>query len=220
MRLSKMTKTFGELYRLPIADDVKQNYNKCTYLPWANAYQMAVELDPEFTFVVLPEEIVQYGEEVVETYVVKEFTDKYKKESIEKQVTRTYTPTYVMCNTEVTFFGVTKKMFLPVMDGKFNAVVNPSTRDIGDARMRCLVKNLALYGLGLHLYKGEDVPKDESIVEKYDVVSTVIETLEKQTDIDALKDYYANLEDSIKNNSNVKSVVKKMSAQIKNNIKG
>lgn len=35
-----------------------------------------------------------------------------------------------------------------------------STFDINKAVMRCLVKNLAMFGLGLYIYAGEDLPED------------------------------------------------------------
>jgi len=47
---------------------------------------------------------------------------------------------------------------LPVMDNKNKAIVQPSTRDIADARQRCLVKCLAMgFGLGLSLWSGDIV---------------------------------------------------------------
>ena len=66
----------------------------------------------------------------------------------------------------MTFVGINKcgrHMTLPVMDFKMKAIKNPSARDISDARMRCLVKNISLFGLGISLYRGlsDDLP-DES----------------------------------------------------------
>lgn len=51
-----------------------------------------------------------------------------------------------------------RDMWLPVMDNKNQAVVNPNSRQISDTRMRCLVKCLALFGLGLDVYAGSDRP--------------------------------------------------------------
>jgi hypothetical protein len=58
--------------------------------------------------------------------------------------------------------GVTREMWLPVMDHKFKAVVDPDARDVSDAKMRCLVKCLALFGLGHSLYAKakEDIPDE------------------------------------------------------------
>jgi len=53
----------------------------------------------------------------------------------------------------------TRTMWLPVMDFKNNAIVSPGARDVSDARMRCLVKCLAMFGLGHYIYAGQDLPQ-------------------------------------------------------------
>lgn len=56
-----------------------------------------------------------------------------------------------------------RRMWLPVMDYKNNAIISPDYRKISDTRMRCLTKCLAMYGLGHYIYAGEDIPtKDEA----------------------------------------------------------
>ena len=81
-----------------------------------------------------------------------------------------------MVYTSVTAGGLTYEMWLPVMDNanksmKLNAytyqtrsgeksVEAISMFDINKAVMRCLVKNLAMFGLGLYIYAGEDLPED------------------------------------------------------------
>ena len=59
---------------------------------------------------------------------------------------------------EVRIDDCTRRMWLPVMDHRNSAIANPDAREISDARMRCLVKCLALFGLGFALYAGEDLP--------------------------------------------------------------
>ena len=59
----------------------------------------------------------------------------------------------------------TRTMWLPVMDHKNKAINNPNARDISDARMRCLVKCLAMFGLGFYIYAGEDIPEAEAIAQ-------------------------------------------------------
>lgn len=82
-----------------------------------------------------------------------------------------------MCHTEVTIEGETLAMWLPVMDGANKAMkrisyeymtkygvktVEAATMfDINKTIMRCLVKNLAMFGLGIYIYAGEDVPESE-----------------------------------------------------------
>lgn len=55
----------------------------------------------------------------------------------------------------------TRTMWLPVMDYKNKSIVDPDTRAISDTRMRCLVKCLAMFGLGFYIYAGEDIPQAE-----------------------------------------------------------
>jgi hypothetical protein len=61
----------------------------------------------------------------------------------------------------VTIGSIQREMWLPVMDNRNNAKVNPNSRDISDAKMRCLVKTLALFGLGHYIYAGEDLPPSD-----------------------------------------------------------
>lgn len=62
-------------------------------------------------------------------------------------------------NVSVTVKEKTHSMWLPVMDFRNKAVPNPTSRDISDARMRCLVKAIAMHGLGAYIYAGEDLPQ-------------------------------------------------------------
>ena len=86
-----------------------------------------------------------------------------------------------MVYTTVTIEGITHEMWLPVMDGANKAMkAKPYTYtvkrygkeeaktvaaatmfDVNKAIMRCLVKNLAMFGLGLYIYAGEDLPEVE-----------------------------------------------------------
>lgn len=66
-------------------------------------------------------------------------------------------------------------MWLPVMTGyKNDAKVQPDARDIGDARMRAMVKCFALFGLGHYIYAGEDLPRtgDEPVVHEHQTQPT------------------------------------------------
>lgn len=61
----------------------------------------------------------------------------------------------------LTVAGTTRTCWLPVMDYKNKAIPNPNARDLNDAKMRCLVKAIALFGLGLYIYAGEDIPDNK-----------------------------------------------------------
>lgn len=91
-----------------------------------------------------------------------------------------------MCFTAVTIDNETLEMWLPVMDGANKAMkkegytypvtewkngkrtgntidktVEPASMfDINKTIMRCLVKNLAMFGMALYIYAGEDLPEE------------------------------------------------------------
>ena len=58
----------------------------------------------------------------------------------------------VMVEVGVTVEGLTHTVRLPVMDNRNRSIANPSSRDVSDANQRCLVKAVAMHGLGLNLY--------------------------------------------------------------------
>ena len=66
----------------------------------------------------------------------------------------------VMVSCSVTAFEQTKRMQLAVMDFRNQAITNPDAVDVNKAMMRCLVKAIALHGLGLYIYAGEDLPQE------------------------------------------------------------
>lgn len=65
----------------------------------------------------------------------------------------------VVCT--VTAFDTPRTMHLPVMDHHNKAIANPDAFQVNTAMQRCLVKAIALHGLGLYIYAGEDLPLDE-----------------------------------------------------------
>nr|WP_174506106.1 DUF1071 domain-containing protein [Acinetobacter sp. Marseille-Q1620] len=67
----------------------------------------------------------------------------------------------MMVHCDVTMFGKSIYMFLPVMNNSNKAIVKPNAFDINSAMMRCLVKGIAAHGLGLYIYAGEDLPEEE-----------------------------------------------------------
>jgi hypothetical protein len=110
-----------------------------------------------------------------------------------------------MCHTSVTIEDETLEMWLPVMDGANKSmkktaysyssrygdktVEAATTFDINKTIMRCLVKNLAMFGLGIYIYAGEDLPEGDSASTKVEApkktapaVSDGLVDLKKGTD--------------------------------------
>jgi len=76
--------------------------------------------------------------------------------------------TTMMVVCTVTAFGKSMTMHLPVLNGANKPIPQPNAFEINTSMMRCLVKAIALHGLGLYIYAGEDLPlqDEEEKVEK------------------------------------------------------
>lgn len=150
---------FEELYEINVADKVEDK-NGLKYLSWAYAWAEVKKRDPQANY-----KIVMFDNK---PYIYDEILG------------------YMVC-TETTIFGLTHQMWLPVMDNANKTMLNEeytyqvkeyangkatgnyidkkvekaSMFDINKTLMRCLVKNIAMFGLGLALYTGEDLPEEE-----------------------------------------------------------
>ena len=60
-----------------------------------------------------------------------------------------------------TVFGKPMTCQLPVLDFRNKPISHPNAMDVNTAIMRCLVKAIALHGLGLYIYSGEDMPLED-----------------------------------------------------------
>jgi hypothetical protein len=99
----------------------------------------------------------------------------------------------VMVYTEVTVDNLTHEMWLPVMDGANNAMKSKSYEystkfgkksvaafdmfDVNKTIMRCLVKNLAMFGLGLYIYAGDDLPEEAQEAAQKEKAAEAVEKL-------------------------------------------
>ena len=145
-----MEKIFAELSAVNV-NEYTEKKNGLTYLSWVHAIREVKKRYPDFSYEIVRDPLTNLPY------------------SFDPQ-------TGYMVFTRVTIGGVTHEMFLPVMDSANNAMkaepydiqtkyktvhVNAATMfDINKTLMRCLVKNLAIFGLGLYIYAGEDLPED------------------------------------------------------------
>lgn len=96
----------------------------------------------------------------------------------------------VMVFCTVTAFGKSMTAQLPVMDYRNKAIPNPDAFAVNTAMQRCLAKAIALHGLGLKLYVGEDLWDD---VEEDSVAEADIAEIMAQKDPAELKVAFAKL---------------------------
>lgn len=156
---------FDSLYQINVNDKTETKDNgktKLTYLSWAWAWA-----------------------EVKKRYP----SANYEIEKFENNLPYVYDPlSGYMVFTKVTIEDVTHEMWLPVMDSNNKAMKSEpytykvkeykdgyftgnyidkkvecaSMFDINKTIMRCLTKNLGMFGLGLYIYAGEDLPEIET----------------------------------------------------------
>lgn len=95
----------------------------------------------------------------------------------------------IMVETSVTISGETITMWLPVMNSSNKSMksapysyktrygekeVEAATMfDVNKAIMRCLAKNIAMFGLGLYIYAGEDLPEEEAAQAKNELQAKI-----------------------------------------------
>jgi hypothetical protein len=113
-------------------NDHVEKKNGLSYLSWAWAWAEALKADANATF-------------KVEMFDGKCFMD----------INGT-----AMVFVTVTMFGKAMTCQLPVMDYRNKAIPKPDAFAVNTAIMRCMTKALALHGLGMYLYSGEDLPEE------------------------------------------------------------
>ena len=113
--------------------------NGLSYLSWAWAWAEALKADPTAKFHV---DTFQRADGTTVPYMDINGT--------------------AMVWVRTTLFGKEMTCFLPVMDHRNKPIPNPDAFQVNTAIMRCMTKCLALHGLGLNVYAGEDLPMVES----------------------------------------------------------
>jgi hypothetical protein len=63
----------------------------------------------------------------------------------------------------VTIFNKPIVCQLPILDFRNKPIATPNAFDVNTSIMRCLVKAIAMHGLGLYIYAGEDMPSDTGV---------------------------------------------------------
>lgn len=158
-------KLFNLLYQIDVKD-VSEKRNRLTYLSWAWAWAEVSKRTTEIDYTVYKDP------ETKRPYVFDPATG-------------------YMVYTTITINEVTREMWLPVMDSSNKAMKDvpyeykvkeykdskwtggytektceaATMFDINKTIMRCLVKNLAMFGLGLYIFTGEDMPEDITMLE-------------------------------------------------------
>ena len=156
----------------------------------------------------------------------------------------------IMVFTEVTVDDVTHQMWLPVMDSKNKAMkLEPYTYsvwnnfkkafeektvqaasmfDINKTLMRCLVKNLAMFGLGLYIFQGDDLPEKSTddtpqqqqmqrpVQQPVDPLVGIKNAINSANDVTTLMSFYLDHQGEIEANPSIKALLTQRKQQLQN----
>ena len=89
--------------------------------------------------------------------------EHYPEATYEYHEGRKFDDGTVEVSVTITIGETSRMATLPVMDYKNKAIISPDARQINDNKQRCFVKAIAMYGLGIDLYRGmsDDLPDEE-----------------------------------------------------------
>jgi hypothetical protein len=124
---------YTELSRIDVSDHVEKK-GKFSYLSWAWAVDVLRKHDPSATWEVIRFDGMPYMKTECGFFV----------------------------EVAVTVNGITLSQIHPVLDNRNKPIAKPNAFEINTSIQRCLVKAIALHGLGLYIYAGEDLPIDNA----------------------------------------------------------
>ena len=214
---------FNALSNLDLSDKCEKR-ESLTYLSWANAWSEFKSAYPSATYQILKNENgLPY------------FSDPNLG---------------IMVFTEVTVDDVTHQMWLPVMDSKNKAMkLEPYTYsvwnnfkkafeektvqaasmfDINKTLMRCLVKNLAMFGLGLYIFQGDDLPEKSTddtpqqqpmqrpVQQPVDPLAGIKNAINSANDVTTLMSFYLDHQGEIEANPQIKALLTQRKQQLQN----
>ena len=214
---------FNALKNLDLSNKCEKR-DQLTYLSWANAWSEFKSAYPSATYRILKNESgLPY------------FSDPNLG---------------IMVFTEVTVDDVTHQMWLPVMDSKNKAMkLTPYTYqvwdnykksfvektvqaasmfDINKTLMRCLVKNLAMFGLGLYIFQGDDLPEKSTddtpqqqqmqrpVQQAVDPLAGIKNAINSANDVTTLMSFYLDHQGEIEANPQIKALLTQRKQQLQN----
>ena len=124
----------------------------------------------------------------------------------------TSTPAGHFVEVEVTVDDISLSQIHPVLDHRNQTLEQPNAFQINTSIQRCLAKAIALHGLGLYIFRGEDLPESEPLSKGQ---LDEIDSLLRQISDDAFTELVNSRIDSKKiNDNNYNEVVSKLKSKL------
>ena len=138
--INKEDKSLFEILNKIDVNKHKKKKGQFDYLSWPLAVQELLKVCPEAEW-----EVHEYPNE--------------------DGLTAPYMTTNAGCFVKVslTCEGITRSQVHPVTDNRNQTITQPTAQDINTSIQRCLAKVIALHGLGLYIFAGEDLPEPDAL---------------------------------------------------------
>ena len=184
---AKGLETFADLRKVNVGEYIEKK-NNLSYLSWAYAVDQLLQRDPSATWE------YRFGKEVIgndETTI-----------TVDVPYVRVGPTAMVFCTVKA--FGVERTAQLPVMDHRNKPINHPDAFQVNTAMQRCLAKAIALHGLGLYIYAGEDLPEEDVKPEppqpklSAEQIKAAKEALANCESLEQLRDTYTAMDDVTK----------------------
>tara|TARA_Y100000004_G_scaffold129247_1_gene145677 strand:- start:2369 stop:2968 length:600 start_codon:yes stop_codon:yes gene_type:complete len=139
--VARKSNTFEQLNKVDVSrfTEKKGQFN---YLSWAYAVRELLKVCPDATWEV---HLFDNSDGTKQPYMKNE------------------TGAYVQVSVDVD--GVSRTQIHPVLDHRNAPIDNPTSFQINTSIQRCLAKAIALHGLGLYIFAGEDLPEADPITD-------------------------------------------------------
>ena len=142
MATKKTMNTFEKLNKVDVSKFTEKK-GQFNYLSWAHAVRELLKVCPNATWEV---HLFDNADGTKQPYM------------------KNGTGAYVQVSVEVE--GVIRSQVHPVLDNRNQTIDNPTSFQINTSIQRCLAKAIALHGLGLYIFAGEDLPEADALDSK------------------------------------------------------
>ena len=183
--MTKKKEHYFEVLRKHNVSEYMEKKGQFNYLSWAYAVEELRKLKPDATWrVIKTEEGYPY----------------------------TSTPAGHFVEVEVTVDDISLSQIHPVLDHRNQSIEQPNAFQINTSIQRCLAKAIALHGLGLYIFRGEDLPESDPLNGSQ---LKEIDSLLRQISDDAFTELVNSRIDSKKiNDNNYNEVVSKLKSKL------
>ena len=153
MAQSKSKEHYFKILRKHDVSEMVEKKGQFSYLSWADAVDVLRQLKPESTWRVIKDEQTGWPYTVTESGCF-----------VEVEVTVDYIPL---------------SQIHPILDNRNQTIEKPNAFQVNTSIQRCLAKAIALHGLGLYLYRGEDLPDADGLTkEQNDELTKILSKIE------------------------------------------